>query len=129
VPGRTCLERGGILAPTTTYSASGGPTPNFANFNGYYVAPLDINYPDGAVEFVAGFENDGVTQRPPTDPRAREYLTTQQTNAAISWIHWQSPNTPWIATLSFSAAHVPVQQPPKALLPLDAVDSSQFDCT
>jgi arylsulfatase A-like enzyme len=33
-----------------------------------------------------------------------------------------------MATLSYSAAHLPVQPPPRALLPLDSVDSSQFDC-
>ena len=68
-------------------------------------------------------------QKNPTDPRARQYLTTQQTTAAITWIKQQSPETPWMATLSYSAAHLPVQQPPKALLPLDAMDSSPFDCT
>jgi arylsulfatase A-like enzyme len=34
-----------------------------------------------------------------------------------------------MATLSFSAAHLPVHQPPRALLPADSIDSSQFDCT
>jgi hypothetical protein len=127
-PGRACLEQGGILVPEAACQATVPPQVKFDNFNGYYVAPLDINYPDGTVELVAGFQDDGF-EKPPTDSRARQYLTTQQTNAAISWIQQQSGNTPWMATLSFSAAHVPVQQPPKALLPLDSVDSSQFDCT
>jgi arylsulfatase A-like enzyme len=64
----------------------------------------------------------------PTDPRAREYITTQQTTAAIRWIKQQPPGTPWMATVSYSAAHLPVQPPPRALLPLDSIDSSQFDC-
>jgi hypothetical protein len=34
-----------------------------------------------------------------------------------------------MATLSFSAAHLPVHQPPRALLPVDSIDSDQFDCT
>jgi arylsulfatase A-like enzyme len=127
-PGRACLEQGGILVPEAACQATVPPQVKFDNFNGYYVAPLDINYPDGAVELVAGFQDDGF-EKPPTDPRARQYLTTQQTNAAISWIQQQSGKAPWMATLSFSAAHVPVQQPPKALLPSDSVDSSRFDCT
>jgi hypothetical protein len=96
-------------------------------FNAYYVSPLVINQADGSVEVVAGNDDHG-DQVDPTDPRAREYITTQQTTEAIKWIKQQAPGTPWMATLSYSAAHLPVQPPPKALLPLDSVDSSQFDC-
>jgi arylsulfatase A-like enzyme len=129
-PGRTCLEQGGILAPEAACQAPVPPQvmAGFSNFNGYYVAPLLINHADGTVELVAGFDEHGQV-KPPTDPRARQYLTTQQTNAAIAWIKQQPPDTPWMATMSYSAAHLPAQQPLKALLPLDALDSSQFDCT
>jgi hypothetical protein len=128
VPGLTCLQRSGILVPAAACQATAPPEVNFGLFNGYYVSPLVINHEDGTVELVAGNDDHG-NQKDPTDPRARQYLTTQQTTAAINWIKQQSPETPWMATLSYSAAHLPVQQPPKALLPLDSIDGSQFDCT
>ena len=128
VPGRTCLEQGGILVPGAACQETVPTEVNFTLFNGYYVAPLVINHEDGTVELVAGNDDHG-NQKDPTDPRARQYLTTQQTTAAINWIKQQPPETPWMATLSYSAAHLPAQQAPKALLPLDSIDSSQFDCT
>jgi arylsulfatase A-like enzyme len=127
IPGRTCLERGGILVPNASCQSPVPPQVNFNVFNGYYVAPLAINQADGTVEVVAGFDAHG-DQVNPTDPRAREYLTTQQTTAAINWIRQRPPGTPWMATVSYSAAHLPVQQPPRALLPQDSIDSSGFDC-
>jgi arylsulfatase A-like enzyme len=128
VPGRTCLEQGGILVPGAACQETVPNEVNFTLFNGYYVSPLVINHEDGTVELVAGNDDHG-NQKDPTDPRARQYLTTQQTTAAINWIRQQPPGTPWMATLSYSAAHLPVQQPPKALLPPDSIDGSQFDCT
>ena len=65
-----------------------------------------LNHEDGSVELIAGNDDHG-NQKDPTDPRARQYLTTQQTDAAITWIQQQSPETPWMATLSYSAAHLP----------------------
>jgi arylsulfatase A-like enzyme len=127
IPGRTCLERGGILIADAACQNIVPNVVNFNLFNGYYVSPLAINQADGSVEVVAGFDAHG-DQVNPTDPRAREYITTQQTTAAIQWIRQQPPGTPWMATLSYSAAHLPVQPPPRALLPLDSIDSSQFDC-
>jgi arylsulfatase A-like enzyme len=125
--GRTCLEGGGILVPNATCQSSVPQEVNFNSFNGYYVSPLVINQADGNVEVVAGNDAHG-DQVNPTDPRAREYLTTQQTTAAIRWIKQQPPGTPWMATVSYSAAHLPVQPPPKALLPADSVDTGQFNC-
>jgi len=126
-PGRTCLERGGILVADAACQDIVPKVVNFNLFNGYYVSPLTINQADGSVEVVAGNDDHG-DQVNPTDPRAREYLTTQQTTRALGWIKQQAPGTPWMATLSYSAAHLPVQPPPKALLPLDSIDSSQFNC-
>jgi hypothetical protein len=127
IPGRACLERGGILVPNAACQNTIPHQVNFNLFNGYYVAPLAINQPGGTVEVVAGFDAHG-DPVPPTDPRAREYLTTQQTTAAINWIRQRPLGTPGMATVSYSAAHLPVQPPPRALLPQDSVDSSQFDC-
>ena len=127
-PGLTCLQQGGILVPNAACQSTVPAGVNFTLFNGYYVAPLVINHQDGGVELVAGFDDHGQT-KPPLDPLARQYLTTQQTNAALAWITQQPPQTPWMATVSYSAAHLPVQPPPRSLLPADAVDSSGFNCS
>jgi arylsulfatase A-like enzyme len=128
IPGRTCLERGGILVADAECQDVVPKVVNFNLFNGYYVSPLAINQADGSAEVVAGFDDHG-QQVNPTDPRAREYVTTQQTTAAIQWVRQLPPGTPWMATLSYSAAHLPVHQPPGALLPAVSVDTGQFNCT
>jgi arylsulfatase A-like enzyme len=127
-PGRTCLEQGGILVPGQVCEDAVPAQVNFSAFNGYYVAPLLINHEDGEIELVAGFREDG-TIKPPTDPRARRYLTIQQTDAAIDWIKKKQevPGTPWMATLSYSVAHLPAQQPDRSLLPF-AIDRGGDGC-
>ena len=52
-----------------------------------------------------------------------------ETNAAIEWIKHRKRNKPWMATVSFSAAHAPLQQPPAALLAAGSVPSGGLDCT
>src|SRR5262249_59587102 len=67
---------------------------------------------------------------PSTDPRARQYLTTDQTNAAIEWItKIRQTGTPWMATVSYSAAHLPAQQVPAALVPSQPAGTGALDCT
>ena len=118
-PGRSCLEHGGILIPGQTCSDAAGPQPDFQTCNGYYVAPLIIIGKDGAIE-----------QVPPTDPRARRYLTTDQTSAAIDWItKARDAGTPWMATVSYSAAHLPAQQVPASLVSSQPPGTGELDCT
>jgi hypothetical protein len=91
------------------------------------VAPLLINHENGEVELVAGFQDNGEV-KPPLDPRARRYLTIQQTDAAIDWIKAkQAEGTPWMATLSYSVAHLPAQQPHRDLVP-HAIDRGGDAC-
>src|SRR5262249_49394124 len=116
-PGPTCMGAGGLFAPNASCQASPPSDLNFTTLNAYYVSPLVINHEDGTVEEVA-----------PTDPRARGYRTTQEVNAARDWIKQRQPNIPWMATVSFSAAHAPYQQPPTALLPRATLDTSDFNC-
>jgi arylsulfatase A-like enzyme len=125
-PGRSCLEQGGVLVPEQACQDEIPHQVNFNTFNGYYVAPLLINHEDGRIELVAGFDDHGQVE-PPTDPRARRYLTTQQTEAAIKWIKQQPSDTPWMATLSYSTAHLPAQQPPRGLVP-HAIDRGGNGC-
>ncbi|MGB3291044.1 MAG: sulfatase-like hydrolase/transferase [Burkholderiaceae bacterium] len=101
--GLQCLDSGGILVPNATCSANPGAL-GFNNLNGYYVSPLVI------------IENGNVEEVPLTDARARGYRTRIETDAAINWIKSRPSNKPWMATVSFSAAHTPWQQPPKKLL-------------
>jgi hypothetical protein len=90
---------------------------NFSSLNAYYVSPLVINHADGTVEQVQ-----------PADPRAGGYRTTLEVNAARDWIKQRPTHTPWMATVSFSSAHAPYQQPPTALLPPASVDTNSFNC-
>jgi hypothetical protein len=105
--GLQCLARGGIFVDQ---HACGTPLPagvklDFQKENAYYVSPLVI-VKDGAVE-----------QVPLTDPRARGYRTTIEADAAIAWIKSRPQGRPWMATVSFSAAHTPWQHAPKPLTP------------
>jgi arylsulfatase A-like enzyme len=127
-PGLACVNTGGILVPGTSCQSPVPDQVDFDLFNGYYVSPLVINHEDGTVELVAGFDDQGKVKNP-TDPRARRYLTTDQTNAALAWAKQQPKDTPWMLTMSYSAAHLPVQPPPPGLLPPGGVDSGGFDCS
>lgn len=112
-PGLQCLNSGGILVPGAT-SCNPAPTLDFTLRNAYYVSPLVI-IKNGDVEEVAA-----------TDARARGYRTSIETDAAIDWIKSRPSDKAWMATVSYSAAHTPWQQPPKELLqgsvgPLDGL--------
>jgi len=117
-PGLQCLDSGGILVPhAATCSTTPPGTLDFTRPNGYYVSPLVI------------IENGDVEEVARTDARARGYRTSIETDAAINWIKSRPSNKSWMATVSYSAAHTPWQQPPKKLLsglvgPLDNLQCS-----
>lgn len=103
-PGLQCLDSGGIFVP----NQSCGTPPSNLNFdmqNAYYVSPLVI------------LDGDSVQEVPLTDPRSRGYRTRIETDAAIEWINSRSGNRPWMASVTYSAAHTPWQQPPSSLIP------------
>jgi len=112
--GLQCIASGGVFDPETT---CGTPTftPNFNKENAYYVSPLVI------------IENGETEKVDLADPRARGYRTTIETDAAIEWINARPANKPWMATVSYSAAHTPWQQPPKSLVPLAPSGMSPLD--
>ncbi len=112
--GLQCLDSGGILVPEARCGAAPARL-NFTEVNGYYVSPLVI-VRDGALEEV-----------PLDDARARGYRTRIETDAAIDWIKARPANRPWMATLSFTAAHTPWQQPPGSLTRGASLDG--LDCT
>jgi hypothetical protein len=115
-PGMQCLDSGGIFVPN---AACGVPpaTLNFTGQNGYYVSPLVI------------IKNGSVEEVPLTDARARGYRTRIETDAAIDWIKSRPANRAWMATVSYSAAHTPWQQPPKKLLRGAAAPLDSLTCT
>ncbi|WP_255561306.1 sulfatase-like hydrolase/transferase [Polynucleobacter sp. Fuers-14] len=117
--GLQCLDSGGIFVP----NQSCGTPPanlNFNEQNAYYVSPLLI------------IENgQEAVQVPLTDSRARGYRTRIEADAAIKWINGKKDSAkPWMATVSFSSAHTPWQQPPKKLIPVGNVAGADLlDCT
>ena len=115
-PGKQCLMSGGILVPNATCQSSPPANLNFNMENAYYVSPLVIN------------SAAGVQSTPLTDSRNRGYRTTIETDAAIKWIKSQSASTPWMATVSYSAAHTPLQQSPSALAPTISGGYDSLNC-
>lgn len=114
-PGKQCLARGGIFVPAQSCSQPPPAGLNFNHQNAYYVSPLVINTPQG------------VQAAALSDARSRGYRTTIETDAAIRWIRGRTTSRPWMATVSYSAAHTPAQQPPSALLAASA-GSDDLDC-
>lgn len=106
--GMTCMAQGGIFVreqASCDEPLPGGVNLDFDRENAFYVSPLVI------------IDDDVVEEVPLSDPRARGYRTTLETNAAIDWINSRSGNTPWMATVSYSAAHTPWQPAPMHLAP------------
>jgi arylsulfatase A-like enzyme len=116
-PGLVCATEGGIMVPNQTCQSTPPSGLNFFSYNAYYVSPLVIIDGDSAPEEV-----------PTTDARARQYRTTLETNAAVDWINSRPAHQPWMATVSYSSAHVPLQQPPYGLVPAGP-DLSGVDCS
>lgn len=115
-PGLQCLSSGGIFVPDQTCGTPPS-TLNFDRENGYYVSPLVI---------INGPSLETVSL---TDPRARQYRTKIEADAAIEWIKSRPGDKPWMATISFSAPHTPWQQPPGDLLdPRHGFSSDGWSC-
>lgn len=118
-PGRACLERGGIFVPEAACTAPVPPSVDFTLQNGYYAGQLVINRPDGAYSVIA-----------PQDPSGagRGYRSIIESDRAIEWINERPRRTPWMATVSYSSAHTPYQQPPTSLLPAASLPTGKYDC-
>jgi arylsulfatase A-like enzyme len=115
-PGKACIAQGGLFVPAASCSQAPPSILNFTQENAYYVSPLVINS-DAGVEVV-----------PVTDSRARGYRTTIETDAAINWIRARDGQRPWMATVSYSAAHTPLQPPPSALTKAGSFVSDDRNC-
>lgn len=119
VPGRACMERGGILVPNATCQATRPAQVDFTQDNGYYATTLVRNEPDGTASSV-----------PPDDPsgRGRGYRTMIEVKVAVDWIRSRPPGKPWMATVAFSSAHTPFQPPPTSMLPTISEPIRGTDC-
>ncbi len=118
-PGRTCLDRGGILNPRGSCASPPPSTVDFTRQNGYYAGQLVINRPDGTYSVLA-----------PQDPSGagRGYRSIIESDRAIEWIRSRPAQTPWMATIAYSSAHTPYQQPPTSLLPPFSEPTGKFNC-
>ncbi len=117
-PGRTCRDQGGLLDPNQLCASTVPGHLNFSKMSGHFVSPVVYNRPDGSVE-----------RLPMTDPRARRFRPTFAVDEAISWITARPAGKPWMATVSFAAAHTPLMQPPVDTSSPATVASSGLDCT
>lgn len=114
-PGKQCLTQGGIFKPASVCQPQLPSGLNFTKANAYYVSPLVI-------------ASAGAIETPPnSDPRSRGYRTTLETDAAIRWIRNRDAGKPWMATVSYSAAHTPYQQAPGELV--QRAPGDQLSCT
>jgi hypothetical protein len=109
-PGRTCLQQGGIFDPNQSCKTT-MPTniaSGFASQNAHYAGTL--------VENFLGVENPVITT--PNDPsgKGRGFRSVIESDATIEWINAQTSGAPWMATMSFAAAHAPFQPPPSSLI-------------
>ncbi|MCC2596706.1 sulfatase-like hydrolase/transferase [Pusillimonas sp. MFBS29] len=104
-PGRTCMERGGIFDPGQSCQASRPTYLDFTAQNGYYTGEFVQSWADGRTQKVGA-----------EDPSARGYRSTMETDRAIAWVRQQSPDTPWMMSLGYSAIHAPLQVPPVSLV-------------
>lgn len=118
-PGMQCLMQGGILVPNASTCAATPPTNLIWNKqNAHFVSQMVIN------------DGDQTEEAELDDPRGRGYRATIEADTTIAWIQeqQQSGNGPWMATLSFSAAHTPMQPPPAALLPSGISQHLAMNC-
>src|SRR5690554_5482185 len=114
--GLQCVLQGGILVPNATCEAEAADYLVFDRENAHYVSELVIN--DGAdVELV-----------PLADPRGRGYRSVIEVQAATEWINSRSGDKPWMATVSFSAPHTPLQPPPAELMVRDLHHEIEAQC-
>jgi len=117
-PGLSCIAKGGLFDQGGSCGAPPSHELDFSVANAYYVSPLVINHPDGTVE-----------QIPLSDSRARGYRSTIEVNAARDWIRQRAADAPWMATVSFSADHVPYQPAPPSFGQPGIPDPANPDCT
>src|SRR5690606_10061172 len=115
--GLQCVDSGGLFVPGADCTGTPPAGLNFGLTNAHYVSPLVI-IDKGQVEAV-----------PLEDSRSRGFRARIETHAAIEWINSRPAQKPWMATLSFSSAHTPWQQPPRSMLAGNKPADDRLDCS
>lgn len=105
VPGKVCLERGGLFDPSQQCAAQLPAYLDFTRQNAYYTAEVVISDANSAQKLQVN------------DPATRLYRTQLESNFAIDWIQSQSDDQPWMLSLGYSASHAPLQPAPASLAP------------
>ncbi|MFN3580796.1 MAG: sulfatase-like hydrolase/transferase, partial [Pseudomonas sp.] len=117
VPGKVCLERGGLFDPAQQCAAQIPDYLDFTRQNAYYTAEVVISNEDGSRRL----EVD--------DPATRLHRTPLESNFAIDWIQSQPDDQPWMLSIGYSAAHTPLQPVPASLAPVTGALDTGIDCT
>jgi len=104
-PGRSCMERGGILDPGQACQASAPGYIDFEAQNGYYTGRWVRSTANGNGEVI-----------PASDPSSRGYRSILETDRALEWAAQQPAGQPWMLTVGYSAIHTPLQLPPVDLI-------------
>lgn len=107
-PGRSCLERGGILDPGRSCQASIPRDLDFTAQNGYYTGRWIKSTATGDGHVI-----------PASDPSSRGYRSILETERALDWARQQPADQPWMLTVGYSAIHTPLQLPPIELIAPD----------
>jgi arylsulfatase A-like enzyme len=104
-PGRTCMERGGILDPNQSCQSTVPGYIDFTAQNGYYTGRWVKSTAQGNGYVI-----------PASDPSSRGYRSILETDRALEWAKQQSGDKPWMLTVGYSAIHAPLQVPPVSLI-------------
>lgn len=115
--GLQCLAKGGVLVPRASCQAERPEYITFERENAHYVSELIIT------------SAAGVEHVPLADSRSRGFRSIIEAEAASDWIQSRSGDTPWMATLSFSSPHTPLQHPPAELLSADRQQQLLANCS
>ncbi|WOD09492.1 sulfatase-like hydrolase/transferase [Pseudomonas sp. NyZ704] len=116
VPGKMCLEQGGLFDPNQQCASTLPAYLDFTRQNAYYTAEVVISQESGS-------------QRLDVDnPATRLYRTQLESNFAIDWIQAQSEDQPWMLSLGYSASHAPLQPTPASLAPVTGALDTGIAC-
>lgn len=116
VPGKVCLERGGLFDPGQQCAAQTPAYLDFTRQNAYYTAEVTIS------------DENSSRRLDVDDPASRVYRTQLESNLAIDWMQSQPDDQPWMLSLGYSASHAPLQPAPADLAPVAGALDTGIAC-
>lgn len=133
LPGKQCLEDGGLLDEGQACMSRPSRPRFFNNVNAYYVWPDTVN--EGSLPAPGGCDTSGGGCADLRCPIAsagdadivmkRDYMTSDQTQSSIDW--WNRQTGPRMLTVSYNAIHTPYQQPPNVDAEVNALGCAGQD--